>query len=133
MSATKSLRIDEALALDAQRQGRVEHRSINGQVEYWAKLGRAVSLSMDMADAYAVVQGLKKIKLELVNSVPVDPNIVLANLEENRAKGFVDQPITTAPFYYEVSTSKPGYLDRVETATSKKETGIFKDGEFEVV
>jgi len=129
MSATRSLRIDEALVRDAQRRGKVEHRSINNQVEFWARLGRAVAGNMSIADAYAVSQGLKRIKLELVNSAPVDPKTVLANLK-NRDGRMGKPPVTQAPFYYEASGT-PGFMDRVETATGKRETGTFKNGKFE--
>ncbi len=58
---TRSLRIDEALVIDAQRTGLVEHRSINSQVEYWAKLGRAIASKISITDAYAVTQGIFRI------------------------------------------------------------------------
>ena len=130
---TRSLRIDEALVIDAQRTGLVEHRSINGQIEYWAKLGRAIASKMSITDAYAVTQGIKKIRLELADSVPVDSKTVFVKLEADRAKGFTDKPVTSAPFFYEASTSQPGFLDRVETATNKRQTGTFKNGQFEVI
>ncbi|MCP3942767.1 MAG: hypothetical protein GY710_14955 [Desulfobacteraceae bacterium] len=131
--ATKSLRIDESLVRDAQRTGLIEHRSINSQLEYWAKLGRAIAPKISIIDAYAVTQGVKNIRLELADSVPVDPKTVFAKLEADRAKGFANKPATSAPFFYEASTNQPGLLDQVETATGKRQTGTFKNGQFEVI
>jgi len=131
--ATRSLRIDEALVVEAQRRARVEHRSINGQVEYWAKLGKAIASKISMADAFAVTQGLKEIHLENCESIPVDTETVLNTLEADRAEGFSDKPVTSAPFYFEASISKPGLLDKVDSVTGERRTGRFQNGRFEVV
>ncbi len=130
MTATRSLRIDETLVLEAARTAKIEHRSINKQVEYWAKLGKAIASKLSMADVFAVTQGLKKIKLELVNSVPVDPIAVFDQLETDRAKGFPDDSVTDAPFFFETSLSQPGFLDQVNTLTGERQTGKFENGEF---
>jgi hypothetical protein len=36
------VKISDALLLDARQAGEVMHRSINGQIEYWAQLGRSI-------------------------------------------------------------------------------------------
>jgi len=131
--ATKSLRIDENLVIQAQRQAKVQHRSINGQVEYWAKIGRAIDSKISAADAFAVTQGLKEIRLETSRSISIDPNTVLNELEADRAKGFSDKPITSAPFYFEASVSNPGFLDKVDTLSGERQTGRFQNGKFEAV
>ncbi len=131
--ATRSLRIDESLVIQAQRHARVEHRSINGQVEFWAKLGKAIASKISMADAFAVIQGLKEIHLENPKSIPIDTETVLKTLEADRAQGFSDKPITSAPFYFEASIRKPGFLDKVDTVTGERQTGRFQNGNFEVV
>ena len=41
MSVTTSIRIDQTLYDQAKEDAAVEHRTIAGQVEYWAKIGRA--------------------------------------------------------------------------------------------
>ncbi|MBL8451218.1 MAG: hypothetical protein JNK97_00585, partial [Zoogloea sp.] len=41
MPATTSIRIDQTLYDQAKADAAAEHRSIAGQVEYWAKIGRA--------------------------------------------------------------------------------------------
>ena len=133
---TVSLRIDQDLALQAEREARIQNRSKTKQLEYWAKLGKAISSKLDIADVYAVSQGLKTIKLEAIPSVqsnPVDPEAVFNDLENNRAKGLLANNVTSARIYYEASLEHPGYLDRVDSATKKRVTGSFKNGEFKEV
>jgi ParD-like antitoxin of type II bacterial toxin-antitoxin system len=36
------VKISDALLLDARQAGEVMHRSINGQIEHWAQLGRSI-------------------------------------------------------------------------------------------
>jgi hypothetical protein len=131
--ATRSLRIDENLVIQAQRQAKVQHRSINGQIEYWAKLGRAIASNISAADAFSVTQGLKEIRLETSRSISIDPNAVLNELEADRAKGFSGKPVTSAPFYFEASVSKPGFLDKVNTVSGERQTGRFQNGKFEAI
>lgn len=131
--ATKSLRIDENLVIQAQREAKVQHRSINGQIEYWAKLGKAIASKISVADAFSVTQGLKEIYLETPRSISVDPNAVLNELETDRAKGFSGKPVTNAPFYFEASIRRPGYIDKVNTVSGKRQTGKFQNGKFEVI
>lgn len=131
--ATRSLRIDENLVLQAQRQAKIQHRSINGQVEYWAKLGKAIASKISAADAFAVTQGLKEFRLEPVDNCSVDPETILEELESDRKAEFSGKPITAAPFYFERSVSHPGLLDRVNTKTGEKKTGQFRNGSFESI
>jgi hypothetical protein len=119
--------------IQAQRQAKVQHRSINGQVEYWATLGKAIASKISAADAFAVTQGLKEIHLEPARNISIDPLAVLDELEKDRAKGFFGKPVTSASFYFEASVSHPGFLDKVDTATGERQTGKFHDGTFEAI
>jgi hypothetical protein len=130
---TRSLRIDEALVIEAQRHAKIEHRSVNGQVEYWAKIGKAIASKISAADAFAVTQGIKEVRLaDTIRNVAIDPEAVLRELESDREKGFSDKPATSAPFYFEASVGMPGFLDKVDSLTGERETGIFRNGKFEV-
>ena len=131
--ATVSFRIDSNLAKQAEREAKVENRSKAKQLEYWAKLGRAVSSKLHLADAIAVAQGLKEIKLEVplgLKSNAVDSDTIFGDLENDRKKGILSQKVTSARIYYEASLIREGYLDRVDSLTGKRETGQFEDGEF---
>ncbi len=129
--ATKSIRISEQLAFQAQAAGALYHRSIPNQLEYWATLGKMISSKINMEDALAVLQGLKTVKVEAVPSAPVDPDAVFEQLESDRTTGFNGKPVTGAPVFYEASLSKPGCIDQVNTQTGERNTGRFRNGVFE--
>ena len=48
MSSSISIRIDQALYDQARSEAAREHRSISGQIEYWAKVGRAALDNPDL-------------------------------------------------------------------------------------
>ena len=45
---SKAIKISEALAAAAALFAKVEHRSVAGQVEYWAKLGKIAEENPDL-------------------------------------------------------------------------------------
>ena len=130
---TVSLRIDQDLVLQAEREAVIQNRSKAKQLEYWAKLGKAISSKLNITDVYAVSQGIKTIKLELspsVQSIPVDSDVIFNDLENDRAQRLLGEKVTSARVYYEASIEHPGFLDRVNSITGKRLTGSFKNGEF---
>lgn len=134
--ATVSFRIDKDLALQAEREARIQNRSKAKQLEYWARIGKAVSSKLNIADVFAVSQGIKTIKLEIppsVQSIPVNSDVIFNDLENDRAKGLLAENVTSARIYYEASAEHPGYLDRVNSATKKRQAGSFKNGEFKAL
>lgn len=48
MSTSTSIRIDQALYDQARSEASSEHRTIAGQIEYWAKVGRAALDNPDL-------------------------------------------------------------------------------------
>jgi len=48
MTTSTSIRIDQSLYDQAKNEAAAEHRSIAGQVEYWAKVGRAALDNPDL-------------------------------------------------------------------------------------
>ena len=134
--ATVSVRIDKDLALQAEREARIQNRSNAKQIEYWAKIGKAISSKLSIADVFAVSQGIKTIKLEVtpsVQSIPVNSDDIFNDLENDRAKGLLAKNVTSAKIYYEASAEHPGYLDRVNSVTKKRQTGTFENGEFKAL
>lgn len=134
--ATVSLRIDKDLALQAEREARIQNRSKTKQLEYWAKIGKTISSKLSIADVFAVSQGIKTIKIEAISSaqsLPVNADDIFNDLENDRAKGLLAENVTSAKIYYEGSVKHPGYLDRVNSVTQIRQTGSFKNGEFRVL
>ena len=48
MATSTSIRIDQTLYDQARAEAAVEHRTIAGQIEYWAKVGRAALDNPDL-------------------------------------------------------------------------------------
>ena len=131
--ATVSLRIDKDLALQAEREARIQNRSKTKQLEHWAKIGKTISSKLSIADVFAVSQGIKAIKIEAISSAqsfPANSDDIFNDLENDRAKGLLAENVTSAKIYYEGSVKHPGYLDRVNSVTQRRQTGSFENGEF---
>jgi hypothetical protein len=126
------LRLNAALLEAAEREGGIQKRSVPKQIEFWAELGKAVESVIDLADVAAVIQGLKKIKVEPVPSIRVDPHDVFGSIEAMRESGTLAEKVTSAGVYYETSLSRAGLLDRVKAATGERQTGQFRNGEFKI-
>ena len=136
MMGTVPLRIDQDLALKAEREARIQNRSKTKQLEYWAKLGKAVSSKLSITDAFAVSQGIKKIRLEVASpakSILLSSDAVFDDIEKDRSKGLLAKNVTSAKIYYEASVEHPGYLDRVNSVTKKRQTGSFENGKFKAL
>jgi len=58
------MRLNSDLIEAAKMEGMVQKRSIPMQIEYWAELGRAVEGIIDLKDVFAVMQGVKTVRLE---------------------------------------------------------------------
>ena len=126
------LRLSTALVEAAEKEGAVQKRSAPKQIEFWAELGKAVDGVIDSADVVAVIQGLRKIKVEPVKSMAVDSRDVFDSLETIRESGGLAEKVTSAAVYYEASLSRPGLLDRVSSRTGERQTGQFYKGVFKV-
>ena len=130
---TSPMRLDATLIEAAARVAGVYKRTVPKQIEFWAELGREVERVIGVEDVIAVTQGLKKITLTPLDSRAVDPDDVLEVLESKRSRGVLAAEVTQAAFYYEASQARPGFLDRVDRATGRRETGRFQNGEFMLV
>ena len=131
-TSTSPMRLDASLVEAAKREGAIKKRSAPKQIEFWAELGKAVEHVLDYNDIFAVIQGLKKVKVESVESVAVDPADVFDSLEDDRKSEKLASKVTSATIYFEASRRQPGLLDRVNTATGERQTGRFQNGEFKI-
>lgn len=129
---TSPIRLNSALVAAAEKEGTIQKRSVPKQIEFWAELGKSVARVMDLSDVFAIIQGLKKVKVEPVTSVAVDPSDVFNSLENKRKSGNLAEKVTSSAVYYEASLSQQGLLDRVNSYTGERETGQFHNGEFKV-
>ncbi|GJL74739.1 hypothetical protein [Nitrosomonas sp.] len=105
------------------------HRSTAEQIEYWAELGRSVSVMLDPDVLLSIQSGLAKIKVEPVYGVPVNADEVFNKLENDRKNGMLPDVVTDSAFRYQASLEHPGLLDRIDQQGNIT-TGQFKSGQF---
>jgi hypothetical protein len=101
-----SVRLSDALVLDARLAGEVMERSISGQVEYWARLGRAIDPVLNGVQAMAVCRrGMAHSLSEL-----------LAEIESPTGRQRLADHINDLPFpHYQPHPDQPKLLIRIES------------------
>jgi hypothetical protein len=72
MAITTSIRIDQVLYDQAKADAVAEHRTIAGQVEFWARVGRAALDNPDLPVSF-VAQSLASMAEARSESVPFVP------------------------------------------------------------
>jgi len=129
VSMATPLRLSDELVREAELEGRLSKRTTPKQIELWAEIGKQVAGLLKPGDLVAITQGFARLRVEATASQPVDPEEVLATVEQDRASGRLSAGVTRAPAYYEASRSHPGLLDRVQS-DGTRETGRFHEGHF---
>ena len=109
--------------LDARLAGEAVERSIAGQIEFWAKIGRAIE---------PILRGDHV--LALCRSGNVKPlSACLATVDSTAGRQRVVEHLNSLPFpHYEAAASSPGMLVRIE-ASGKRTTGRFVNRQFQPV
>src|SRR5213592_92967 len=102
---SQPVKISDALVLDARLTGEVAERSIAGQIEFWARLGRAIEPLLRGDQAMALRQaGDSKPLSECIRSV-----------DSPEGRRHVAEHLKNRPFpHYEEATS-PGLLIRIDS------------------
>ena len=72
MTTTTSIRIDQELYDQAKADAAAEHRTIAGQVEYWAKVGRAALDNPDLPVSF-VAEALASLAEPREHATPFVP------------------------------------------------------------
>lgn len=117
---SQPVKLSDALVLDARLTAESAKRSIAGQIEYWAHLGRAIEPLLDGAKALALLRaGAARPLSELLDSV---------DSPEGRRR--VAEHLEGQPFpHYEPAPGRPGLLVRIE-ADGTRTVGRFVKREF---
>lgn len=99
------VKLSEGLVLDARLAGKAEERSIAGQIEYWARLGRAVELHLRAPEALRLKrQGEARPLSALLSSV---------NTREGRKR--LASTLEKLPFpHFEAAPGKHGLVIRID-------------------
>ena len=114
------VKIADGLVLDARMAGEVEHRSIAGQIEFWAQLGEALE---------PLLQGIQVMALMRSKSArPLSASLASVDSPEGRRR--VADHVKSLPFpHYAPAPGKRGFLVRT-AADGKRTVGRFVNRRF---
>ena len=115
------MNLSDELVLDARLTAELTERSIAGQIEFWAKLGRAIE---------PLLTGAKAMALRRAGAVvPLSESLATVDSPEGRKR--VAEYIASRPFpHYEPAPDSAGLLVRIE-ADGTRTTGRFVGREFQ--
>ena len=114
------VKLSEELVLDARIAGEVVKRSIAGQVEFWARLGKSVEMMLETPQILALCR----------NSATRPLSACLDSVDSAKGRQRVADFLLTQPFpHYEPHPDRPGLLIRVE-ANGRRTVGRFLHRKF---
>jgi len=117
---SQPVKISEELVLNARLLGPIAKRSIAGQIEFWAQLGRAIEPLLQGAQAYALQKAGRAKPL----------SACLKSVDSPPGRRRVYDYLRSRPFpHYEPAPNKPGMLVRIE-AGGKRIVGRFLGRQF---
>jgi hypothetical protein len=119
---SQPVKLSDSLVLDARQAGEVFQRSIAGQVEFWARLGRSVEELLDGRQIVALAREKSTVPLsELV-----------ANLGAPQSTKRLNSYLETLPFpHYAAHPKKAGLLIRTQE-DGQRSVGRFANRQFVV-
>jgi hypothetical protein len=116
------VKLSDALVLDARVVGRAAERSIAGQIEFWARVGKAVE---------PMLRGDSVLRLKRRGDVvPLSKLLDTVDSRAGRARLKAQQRARPYP-HFEPAPGRPGLLVRIE-ADGKRAVGRFVNREFQV-
>jgi hypothetical protein len=120
---SQPVKVSDNLLLDARLTGETMHRSIAGQIEFWACLGRAVEPLLQGAQALA-----------LCRSGAARPlSECIAEVDTPAGRQRLSEYLATEPFpHYEAAQDSPGLLVRIDFDGTRT-TGRFVNRQFVAV
>jgi hypothetical protein len=119
---SQPVKVSDSLVLDARLTGEVAERSIAGQIEFWARLGRAIE---------PLLRGDKALALRLSgDSKPLSNCLHSVDSPEGRQR--VAEHLKTRPYPHYEQADSPGLLVRID-ADGKRTVGRFVNRQFQVV
>ena len=117
------VKLSEALVLDARLTGQNVRRSIAGQIEFWANVGRAIE---------PLLQGTVALALCRAGAArPLSACLESVDLAEGRKR--LSKYLASQPYpHYEPAPHSPGLLIRTD-ANGKRALGRFVNRKFQIV
>ena len=120
---SQPVKLSDALVLDARMVGKMVERSIAGQVEFWAKIGKAIE---------PLLQGTQVLAL-CRNAAARPLSDCLKSVDSPAGRRRVAEFLQEQPWpHYEPSPDQDGLLVRIE-ANGKRTVGRFVNRKFQSV
>lgn len=120
---SQPVKLSDALVLDARLAGEAVERSIAGQVEFWARIGRAIEPLLEGTRVLALCRNAK--------ARPISACLEAVDSPEGRKR--VADYLQTRPYpHYEPHPHKAGLLVRID-ANGKRTAGRFVKRRFQPV
>jgi len=123
LAMSQPVKLSDALVLDARLAAEAQERSIAGQVEFWAKLGRSIDLLLTGRQMTA----LRRLDQEFRESSEVQTcrkgqeppteslSELLASVDSPAGRARVDAYLETRPFpHFKSWDGQPGFLVRID-------------------
>ena len=112
---SQPVKLSDSLVLDARLTGEAAERSIAGQIEFWARLGRAIE---------PLLQGIQSLALSRAGAArPL--SACLGSVDSAEGRDRVAAYLQSQPYpHYEPAPDAPGLLVRIE-ADGKRTVGRF--------
>ena len=119
---SQPVKVSDALLLDARVAGAIVERSIAGQIEFWAKIGRALEPLLRGDHVLALCRA--------GNVKPL--SACLESVDSSAGRQRVFEHLKSRPFPHYEAAESPGLLVRIE-ADGKRTMGRFVNRQFQVV
>jgi hypothetical protein len=120
---SQPVKLSDGLVLDARLAGEVVERSIAGQVEFWARLGRSVDLLLEGQQVVALCR----------NAAAQPLSSLMESVDSAAGRKRVAACLAKQPFpHYEPHPEQPGFLIRIDE-DGKRTVGRFVNREFQAV
>lgn len=117
---SQPVKLSDRLVLDARLSAKYAERSIAGQIEHWAQLGRALEPVLKGAQALALRQAGETMALDRI----------LTSVDGPEGRRRVAEHLEQLPFpHYEADADKPGLLVRID-ADGTRTRGRFVNRKF---
>jgi hypothetical protein len=118
---SQPVKLSDALVLDARVVSGIAERSIAGQIEFWANLGRAIEPVLDGARALALARSGRARPLSKC----------LANADSPAGRGRVSKYLASIPYpHYEPAPRATGVVVKID-ADGRRTLGRFVRRRFE--
>lgn len=114
------VKLSDALVLDARVMGEAAERSIAGQIEFWARVGKAVE---------GVLRGDRVLQLKRRGeAVPL--SALLGSVDSKAGRERLKAQLATRPFpHFEPAKGRTGYLVKIDE-DGRRTVGRFVNREF---